>query len=332
MPVLSPFNGVQLFKFQEKFKDEDACKSYLFQLKFSEGFACSKCNHNEAYTGSKPYTMVCKDCRYTESATSNTLFHRVKFGLVKAFHIIFEMTNTTKGVSANHICSKYGIEYNTAWLFMKKVRVAMTSTNSHPMVGKVYVDEFVIGGYEKGAVGRKNASTKIKVIMAVETTDTNRIKRAYTMKITDYSTQQLRGIFDKHISKEATVFTDKWRSYIPLRAEWNITQDVKYKNHSPANRIIQQTKSWIRGTHHYISNYHCETYLNEYSFRLNRSQWKDSIFHKCVERMVNTEKKNRLELSRVNCHSREQFVERIKMYQLCGANYEIKYGKIKLAA
>ena len=332
MEVLSPFNGVQLFKFQEKFKDEDACKSYLFQLKFSEGFTCSKCNHKEAYTGSKPYTMVCKSCRHTESATSNTLFHRVKFGLVKAFHIIFEMTNTAKGVSANHICSKYGIEYNTAWLFMKKVRVAMASTNNYPMVGKVYVDEFVIGGYEKGAVGRKNNSKKIKVIMAVEATNSNGIKRVYSLKIEDYNSLELKRMFDIHISEDAYVYTDKWRGYLPLKSDWQIKQDMKYKNNSPVNRMIQQLKSWLRGTHHWVSDYHIHTYLNEFSFRINRSQWKDSIFHKCVERMVNAERKNRLQLCKIDCNSREDFVKTISLYETMNVKYSVKYGKVKLVA
>lgn len=326
------FSGISLLNFTRRFKTEEDCKSYLFHLKFSKGFHCSKCSNTTAYKGSKPYTMVCKSCRHTESSTSNTLFHKVKFGLVKAFHIIYDMTTSTNGISANHASKKYEIKYDNIWLFMKKVRVAMTSSTNHPLTGKVYVDEYVIGGYEKGAVGRKADSSKIKVVMAVETTDKNRIKRAYNIKISDYSSDELKVIFDRHISKESSVMTDKWKGYIPLSNEWNIIQDKKYKKNSPVNRMIQQLKSWLRGTHHWVSDFHCVTYLNEFSFRLNRSQWKDSIFHKCVERMVDSEKKNRLQLSRVECMSRDGFITNVNLWRMSGAGFEVKSGKVKMVA
>lgn len=36
------------------------------------------------------------------------------------------------------------------WLFMQKVKTAMESSKTQPMVGDVQVDEFVIGGKETG--------------------------------------------------------------------------------------------------------------------------------------------------------------------------------------
>ncbi len=327
------YKGTAIFKFLDRFKNDDDCKAYLFKLKFdNDSFSCSKCNNTEAYEGIKPYTKVCKSCRHVESSTSNTLFHKVKFGLRKAFAIVYEMTTTAKGVSALQISRKYDINYDTAWLFCKKVRLSMSSTTNYPMVGKVYVDEFVIGGYEKGAVGRKGDSKKIKAIMAVEVTDKNRIKRVYSLKIDNYSTNELSRIFDKHISLNATVMTDEWRSYRPLKTSYNIVQDKTTRNNSPVNRMIQQLKSWVRGTHHSISSYHAETYINEFSFRINRSQWKESIFHKCVERMVSNPKRNRLQVSQVKCMTREQLVERVNLYETMGVDYKVEYGKVKLLA
>jgi transposase-like protein len=329
-PVFVPFHDTSFIKFISRFKTEEDCLEYLYNLKFSNGFTCSKCNNTTSYKGVKPFTQVCRSCRHTESATSNTLFHKVKFGLKNAFMIIYDMTATTKGMSARAIGVKYDIKKDSAWLFMKKVRTSMASSTNHPMIGKVYVDEFVLGGYEKGAVGRKTNSKKVKAVMAVETTNTNQIKRAYTIIIDNYSADSLRQLFEKHISKDAFVYTDEWTGYSPLKSNWNIKQDKKYKNNSPVNRMIQQTKSWIRGIYHSVSDYHCKDYFNEFSFRLNRSQWRDSAFHKCVERMVNSEKKSRLQLSRVQCKSHDEFSGRIYLLERMGVKYDVRYGKIKL--
>lgn len=332
MKVENQYKGTAVFKFLDKFKTDEDCKAYLYELKFAHGFQCSKCDSFEAYEGIKPYTKVCKSCRHVESSTSGTLYHKVKFGLRKAFAIVFEITTTAKGVSALQISRKYDINKDTAWLFCKKVRISMASSEALPMVEKVFVDEFVIGGYEKGAVGRKQESKKIKAIMAVEVTDKNKIKRVYTMKIQDYSTKELTKIFDKHIAPEAQVHTDEWRSYRPLKTKYSIKQDKRYKNSSPVNLMIQQQKSWLRGTHHHISTHHAETYFNEFSFRINRSQWKDSIFHKCTERMVQSENRNRLQVSQIKCLTREQYVKRVMLYETMGVDYKVEYGRVKLAA
>jgi transposase-like protein len=326
------FNGVSLFKFMDRFKTDDDCKEYLFNLKFTKECKCSKCDNDTWYDGIKPFTKVCKKCRHVESCTSNTLFHKVKFGLKKAFCIVYEITTTANGMSALQISRKYDVNYDTAWLFLKKVRISMGSSESFPMTGKVFVDEYVIGGFEKGAVGRKSNSKKIKVVMAVEATDKNRVKRMYNLRIEDYSTKELSKIFDKHISLDARVQTDEWRSYAPLKATYNITMDKSIKNNSPVNRMIQQLKSWIRGTHHSISRHHCETYLNEFSFRINRSQWKDVVFHKCVERMVKADKTSRLQVSQITLMTREQLVERVRLYEFMNAKYIIQNAKVRLVA
>ena len=329
---MESFSGVSLFKFMDRFASDETCKQYLFDLKFTKDCTCSKCGNKEWYKGIKAYTKVCKNCRHVESCTSNTLFHKVKFGLRKAFCIVYEVTTTANGMSALQISRKYDVNYDTAWLFLKKVRLSMGSSEAYPMTGKVFVDEFVIGGFEKGAVGRKANSKKIKVVMAVETTNKNRVKRVYNLKISDYSTKELSKLFDKHISTDAMVQTDEWRSYRPLKKRYDITMDKSIKNNSPVNRMIQQLKSWIRGTHHSISAHHCETYLNEFSFRINRSQFKDVVFHKCVERMVKANKSSRLQVSKITLMTREQFAERINLYEMMNAKYVINNAKIRLVA
>lgn len=74
----------------------------------------------------------------------------MKFGLRKAFFICFEMSTTTKGLSARYVVVRFGITERTARLFMLKVREAIGSSENHPMEGNVQVDEFVLGGYEQG--------------------------------------------------------------------------------------------------------------------------------------------------------------------------------------
>ena len=49
---------------------------------------------------------------------------------------------------------------------------------------------------------------------------------------------------------------------------------------------IHQVKSWIRGIYSWVSEFNIDRYLAEYSFRINRSQNKDTIFNKLMKRIV----------------------------------------------
>ena len=105
----------------------------------------------------------CNRCHHIESPTAGTMFHKVKFGIRKAFTIVFEMSATTKSISSSQMAKRLNIRYNTAWLFMHKVRIAMKSSGNFPMTGTVVVDEFVFGGkgYLKLILERMQKDTQI---------------------------------------------------------------------------------------------------------------------------------------------------------------------------
>ncbi|PCH70254.1 MAG: IS1595 family transposase [Bacteroidales bacterium] len=285
------FKGQNLLEFAERFKTDTNCKEYLANIKWHDGFKCVKCNH----TGSqirRDFSRTCNKCSHTETTTANTLFHKVKFGIRKAFFICFEMATSTKSLSASYMGVRYGVTEKTARLFMHKVRTAMKSSENYPMDGEVHVDEFVVGGKEKGKVGRSYNSKKKKVVCAVQLTDEGKIKRMYALKIDNYSSKELEKIFTKHIDKRARVTTDLWKGYRPLFKDYNITQiesDGGF-NFKALHTVIHQVKSWIRTTYSWVSEFNIDRYFDEFCYRLNRSQSKQSIFNNIIERMVKSDK------------------------------------------
>ena len=281
------FKGKSIIKFSERFSSDLVCKKYLSDIKWVNGFKCKKCGHKK-FSKRKDYTRTCTLCKHNESPTAHTTFHKVKFGLQKAFFITFEMVNSTKSLSASQIAKRYEISRKTAWLFMHKIRRIMKSSEAYPIEGIVQVDEFTIGGKEDHKQGRSYDTKKKKIVAAVELSDKGGIKRVYSMRIKDYSSKSLKKIFDKHISKQSKVYTDKWKGYRPIAKEYNITQNLSANGGGlpEMHIIIHQIKSWIRTIFSWVHPEHVNHYLNEFSFRINRSIHKDSIFHKTIERVV----------------------------------------------
>lgn len=284
------FKGQNLIEFAECFKTDQDCIEYLSEIKWSSGYTCRKCSHSK-YQIRKNFSRTCNICSDTESPTANTLFHKVKFGLRKAFFICFEMSTSTKSLSASQTAVRFGIQQKTARLFMHKVREAMKSSEDFPMKGNVNVDEYVVGGYEEGKPGRSYDSSKKKAVCAVELTYDGKVKRFYTFRIPDYSAKSLRKMFEKHIDKDAKITTDKWKGYIPIAKEYDLTQILSDKgsNFKALHIMIHQVKSWIRTTYSWVSENNIDRYFNEFCYRINRSQSKDTIFNNLIKRMIKSD-------------------------------------------
>ena len=115
------------------------------------------------------------------------------------------MSATTKSISAEQLSKTIGVNRKTALLFQQKVRLAMKSSENHPMTGQIEVDEAFIGQKEEGQIGR-GAENKAQIVVAVEKHGASGIKRMYVKVIENASAAELKTIFDKHISSEGPIY------------------------------------------------------------------------------------------------------------------------------
>ena len=282
------FTGMNLIEFTKKFQSDADCITYLMDIKWKDGVKCKKCGSNEFWKGKCSNNVRCKQCGYEESPTAGTLFHKIKFPLLKAFHICYRVSVSKKGMSSWGLSRELDLRQMTCWAFKRKIQEAMKSSEEHPLIGRVDVDEMAIGGHDEGGQGRSKADKKL-VSLVVEIREDGEMGRAYGRLINDYSSQQLEEIFDKHISKEnAKVRTDQWAGYSPLQTKWNIerVKSEKGKKFPELHILIMNLKSWLRGIHHKCSEKHMQAYLNEFFYRFNRRAFDKTIFHNLVARMV----------------------------------------------
>ncbi len=118
--------------FLKEFGDKDSCYAYLAHYKWKDGFVCHYCDSTQEYNCEKLHHKRCKKCQKLISPTINTLFHKVKFGIEKAFYVVLKMSGTTKSVSAEQLSKMIGVNRKPALLFQQKVRLAMKSSENYP--------------------------------------------------------------------------------------------------------------------------------------------------------------------------------------------------------
>ena len=281
--------GVNSIRFYERFPNENECYKYIAEIKWASGFVCKKCGHTNYCIGRKPYSRRCTRCKYDASPTAGTMFDKCKFSLHLAFHLAFKISTKKKGMSSLELSHEFELGQKTCWEFKWKIQQAMRSSKQHPLTGTVHVDEFYIGEYEEGKVGRSLESKKRLVVVALEILEQGGVGRAYAQVISNASAEEFKPFFNECISSGAHVKTDIWKGYLPLKSEYPFLEQIpseKGANFPELHVHIMNIQGWLRGIHHHCSREHLQGYLDEYHYRYNRRNHMDTIFDNLICRMV----------------------------------------------
>lgn len=281
------FRGVNSIKFNQRFKSDNDCLEYLAEVKWQNGYKCKRCENDKFGNGKHIHNRRCTKCRYDESPTVGTMFEKLKFSILIAFHIVFKISTKKKGMSSLELSHEFELRQMTCWSFKQKVQQVMKSSLKSPLTGLVHVDEFVIGGPEEGKKGRSKGLKKL-VVLAVEILEDG-VGRAYAEVIEHSSAIELGGFLKKYVSQEAEVISDKWKGYTPLKKEFKNLKQIaseEGKNFKELHIHIMNIKGWLRGIHHHCSKERMQNYLDEYHFRYNRRSNMDTIFDVLIRKMV----------------------------------------------
>ena len=282
------FRGLNSIKFNQRFKDDNDCLEYLAEVKWQNGYKCKRCENDKFGNGKHIYNRRCTKCRYDESPTAGTMFEKLKFSILIAFHIVFKISTKKKGMSSLELSNEFELRQMTCWSFKQKLQQAMKSSLKSQLSGLVHVDEFVIGGPEEGKKGRSKGLKKL-VVLAIEIVEEG-VGRAYAEVIEHSSAIELGGFLKKYVSQEAEVISDKRKGYTPLKKEFKNLKQIASedgRNFKELHIHIMNIKGWLRGIHHHCSKERMQNYLDEYHFRYNRRSNMDTIFDVLIRKMVN---------------------------------------------
>ncbi|MTI30617.1 7TM diverse intracellular signaling domain-containing protein, partial [Xanthovirga aplysinae] len=111
---------VDMDEFLRLFPDEEACYKFLATEKWKNGYSCKKCNNEKYSEGQGQYARRCSKCGYSESATAETIFHRLHFSILKAFYLLFLVYSNQGKITSKELAEALDLRVNTCWKYAKK--------------------------------------------------------------------------------------------------------------------------------------------------------------------------------------------------------------------
>lgn len=269
-------------EFVRRFSSEDACRQYLFDSRWPDGFYCPKCGNMEARARKDRPILRCTACGKEYSATAGTVMHRSKQPLCNWLWAAYLVVTDKRGLSAVQLQQQLGIErYETAFNMLHKLRAAMVNPAREKLHGMVEVDETFIGGPKPGKRGR-GAEGKALVVGAVEvrTAGSGRTRpgRLRLKRISGATRRKLEPFVKAAVERGSLVVTDGHKGYANL-SDIGYSHEVHVARHAAdpdavlrhLHTAFSNLKTWLMGTHHgAVSAKHLQAYLNEFAFRFNR--------------------------------------------------------------
>jgi hypothetical protein len=262
-------NKQQFSPFPSHLKNESKCIEYLLFCKWGSGYKCRKCGHLKYGRGKKWHHRRCTKCRYDESPTARTLFHKIKFPLNKAFGMVNELVVEEEGRSSIALSKKYRVCQETAWFFKRKVQQAMARFETKTFIPST---KKIISVQNRSLLGKN---------MLIET-QWDRVTRIDLSHCPIPSTNEsqnyiatARSVLQK---KHCGIVRKRPPNEVVLRkhklargAFWK--QNLVFGTCSESVEVKEYRKeldAWVRKTHFHISKKHLFYYCCEFNFR----KWK----------------------------------------------------------
>ena len=123
-------------KFRLVIPDEDAALLLLSDIKWKDGFVCSKCGSTNYCKGKTELSRRCTRCKKEESVTAHTIFHRCKIPINSAMEIAYLVCNVA-AISSYEISRQLDIRHMTCYGFQKKVIDCLYGKNDDKLLKSI---------------------------------------------------------------------------------------------------------------------------------------------------------------------------------------------------
>jgi transposase-like protein len=282
-----------ILELERRFASEEACREYLFQLRWPDGFVCPQCQGGTAWPASRG-RLVCQSCRHQSSVTAGTIFQDTRKPLTLWFRAIWYVTSQKNGTSAANIQRILGLRsYQTAWTWLHKLRRAMVRPGRELLHGRVEVDETFVGGEDPH--GGAWIDRKAVVVIAAEE-DGKGIGRIRLASFPTPTKKCFHRFIQEAIEPGSTVHTDGRHALTGLeQLGYRQKRTILIHHKDPqapikllprVHRVASLLKRWLLGTHQgAVEPEHLDYYLDEFTFRFNRrtSRSRGKLFYRLLQ-------------------------------------------------
>jgi hypothetical protein len=265
--------------FRNHYASEEDCVRILFEIKWPNGFRCQRCDHNRCYTITTRRLPLfeCRSCHAQTSLIVGTIMEGSRTPISLWFQAIF-LHSRPRSINAVNLAELLNVTYKTAWLICHKIRHAMSQANCSLLLsGIVRISDAV---YCRRLHGSFSWHKQEQPLLIGTTSNENGdigpliIEHQSKAPLHDkYDSPNVKPFIQRHVNPESidqVVVTRRYGKDMNKSLVW-LGLDVTY---------------WIGRLFRGIGPKHLQKYLDQFTYRRNRSG--QSIFDQLLSQCGTT--------------------------------------------
>ena len=289
MPAYTSLNFLEFFT---AFPTEESCEQHLISVRWPQEMPCRHCGGKDFFRRLRTRRAYqCRRCRHFTHPTAGTLFHKTRTPLQAWFLAIFCEAFDKRGISALQLAEQVGVDYNTAWGILHRVRRAMAKRDGqYKLDSPVEMDDMFIGAPTEAKTGR--GTEKTPVLVAVSFTEGEQ-EEEYTgfakmRAVKHVDRASVTGFARDVIEPGSLIRSDGYSTYFTLPESGFRHEPIvvgKRKAHTLLPHVhtyISNLRSFVQGTYHGLDELHLQQYLDEFCYRFNRRKRRQELFDRLL--------------------------------------------------
>jgi transposase-like protein len=269
------------------FADVDVATEFVAKMRWPNGPVCPKCGgvEHSYLTTRRVWKCKQKECRKQFSVKVGSIFEDSPLGLDKWLPAVWLVANSKNGISSHELARSLGVTQKSAWFMLHRIRLAMQTGTFDKLDGEIEVDESFIGGLARnmhddrrkqkiGGTGGRDKS----VVLGMR----QRGGETRAQVIPDTTKDTLHGAIRDHVEPGANVYTDAYRSYRGLSADYDhevVDHAEKYVDGQVHTNGLENfwslVKRGLHGTYISVEPFHLFRYIDERVFTYNLRELDD---------------------------------------------------------
>jgi transposase-like protein len=268
------------------FADPDVALATVVKLRWPDGKpVCPKCGGLEHSFLKTRRIWKCRKCRKQFSVKVGTIFEDSPLGFDVWLPAIWLVANSKNGISPHEMARSLGTTQKSAWFVNHRIRLAMMTGTFAKLDGVIEPDETFIGGkaqnMHKHIRARKvtGGGGKDKTVVAGIMRRGGKVRARV---VSDTKGTTLQGGIRENVEAGAIVYTDAWRGYSGLDADYVhevVDHAEKYVEGKVYTNGIENfwalLKRGLHGTYVHVEPFHLFRYLDERMFTFNERELDD---------------------------------------------------------
>lgn len=278
-------------EFFKKVRTEAKVRQMIWKARFNgSDFVCPNCASTRYYgLKTRPEIRKCAGCKKHVRLRAGTIFQDSRLPLLVWVRAIYFVMQGKRGMSVLELMRHLNMKsYGTVWAMMHKIREALRQRDDrYKLRGTIELDG--------SAIGRRKKNNQAEILVAVETKawvdekGRPRSKAGFAkIAVAPERKKTAQEFVNQAIEPDSFVNTDAGSSLLKLQGVQTDYRVMDYKKEALelwlpwVNRVVQNLRAWVNGTHHGIGAEYAQSYIAEYLYRFNRRHDPGGLFHRAL--------------------------------------------------